>query len=188
MARTRGRAQGFTLVETLFVAAISAIVVGVIVAAAVAANHSFAVNQARVASTQEARRGLEEMVREAMRAPTSELKDETGANAWPPAGSWSGIQFRYPLTVDDDGEVEDWSETITYTLDTDDRQLVRTDSDGGSRVVANGITALTVKEGDNSREMWVELTTQKTATTNQVMQQPLGVRVRLRNSSSGDDD
>ena len=173
--------RGFSLVETMFVVGISAVVAGVILAVSMTAGRSVAINRAQVSSTQEARRGLEEMVREVIRAPVAEVTDETGSSAWPPASSWSGLQFRYPETVDSAGNVDDWSATVTYTLDEDEQQLVRTDSDGNSRVVANGVTALTIQEGDVPEEMWIQLTTARTSTTGHEIQQPLGVRVRVRN-------
>ena len=140
-----------------------------------------AIGQAQVTSTQEARRGLEEMARELMRAPVAEITDEGGASAWPPDDTWTTIRFRYPEGVDSSGAVDDWSSYITYTLDEDEDQLVRTDDTGETRVLANGVTSLTFEPGDVAEEVRIQLMTEDTATTGHTIEQPLGVRIRVRN-------
>ncbi|MBI4313224.1 MAG: prepilin-type N-terminal cleavage/methylation domain-containing protein [Candidatus Omnitrophica bacterium] len=173
------RNSGFSLVEMVIVAAIFALMMGVVFASATAGSKSMDIHQARISATQEARRGLDEMARELIRAPTAEIADETGETAWPAAGEWTGIQFRYPEGVDDDGEVDDWSAVITYSLDGD--QLMRTDDAGSSRVLANGVTDFVIQQGDTQDEIWIQLTTEKTSRSNHVMQQPLQMRIRVRN-------
>jgi type II secretory pathway pseudopilin PulG len=163
--------------------AILAIVLGIVLAAVTAAQRMVAVSQAQASATQEARRGLDEMVRELMRVPTTEITDETGADAWPPdpPGGWTGIRFRYPESVDAGGVPDSWSPYVTYQLD--DTQLVRTDTDGGSRVMANGVTSLTFEEGGSASAeiVLVALTTERTSPGGQVLQQPLQMRIRVRN-------
>ena len=180
--RPRSNAQGFTLVETLVATALLAIILGVILTAAVTAQRAIAISQAQTAATQEARRGLEEMTRELLRAPETEITDASGADVWPPPdGGWAGIQFRYPESVDATGAPDTWSPYITYQLD--GTQLVRTDDTGGSRVMANGVTALTFEQGSATSEqiLLVSLTTSQTAPDGQVLRQPLQMQVRMRN-------
>lgn len=173
------RCAGFSLPEVVIVAALFSLMVGVIFAAARMGHRTMDIHQARVSVTHEARKGMGEMTRELMRAPASEITDDTGDSAWPPADSWAGIQFRYPESVDEDGDVDDWSPTITYALDGD--QLMRTDDAGGSRVLANGVTSFEIRQGETEEEVWIDLLTEKTSRSNHVMQQPLQMRVRLRN-------
>lgn len=174
------RRPGFTLVEVLVVVGLFVFILGVILASVVMGQRSMAISQAQISAIGDARRGLEAMAREIVQAPLAEISDETGGSPWPPAGAWSGIRFRYPESVDTNGAVNSWSPTITYALQED--QLVRTDSDGGSRVLANGVTVLSFEEGAAPEEVVISLTTQRTATSGHVVAQPLGMRVRLRNA------
>ena len=177
------RRAGFTLPEVIVAGAILAIVLGIILAAVTAAHRMVAVSQAQASATQEARRGLDEMARELMRVPVAEITDETGADAWPPdpAEGWTGIRFRYPESVDAGGAPDSWSPYVTYQLD--DTQLVRTDEDGGSRVMANGVTSVTFEDGGSASAeiVLVALTTERTSPDGQGLQQPLQLRIRGRN-------
>lgn len=168
--------------EVLIAAAILAVILGAILAAVTTAQRAITVSQAQTSATQEARRGLDEMTRELLRAPQTEITDDTGANVWPPpAGGWTGIRFRYPETVDATGSPDTWSAYITYQLV--GTQLMRTDDAGGSRVMANGVTALTFEQGSATSEqiLLVSLTTAQTTAEGQVLQQPLQLRIRVRN-------
>ncbi len=178
----RRKRRGFTLPEVIIAAAILAVVLGVILAAVTTAQRAIAVSQAQTSATQEARRGLDEMTRELLRAPETEITDDTGTDVWPPpAGGWTGIRFRYPKSVDATGAPDTWSAYVTYQRV--GTQLVRTDDAGGSRVMANGVTTLAFEQGSATSEqiLLVSLTTARTTAAGQVLQQPLQLRIRVRN-------
>lgn len=179
-------ASGVTLVEVLMAAVILAFVMGVVVTVLVAGNRSVADSQAQISATVEARRGLEEMTRELIRAPVGEITGGTDpsnlTSPWPPAADWTGIRFRYPEGVDATGTVNSWSSYVAYAWDPDAEQLIRTDeTTGATRVLANGVTTAAFRQGDAVEEVWIELTTHRDSMAGHQVWQPLGIRIRVRN-------
>ena len=148
--------QGFTLIELMVVVALLSIILLIIYMLWISMIRSTRMLDAKVKMRDEARTGLNHVIRNLRMASTRDTDelsyDDSDGNTvfWDSTDPWiigaifDNITFHRPVDADGDGTpfvedtmVEEWSESITYTLDTQDvnedgktLQLVQIASDG----------------------------------------------------------
>lgn len=135
--RERPAQAGFTLTE-IMVGMVIVGVMGIGMVSMFRVQHQTYVSQnSGVLSTQNARAGLDMMVRE-MRNAGFDPYGDAGAGVT----EWTATRFAFTADLNGDGDTDDPDESVTYFFDAADSLLVRSVF-GTDATLANGIAAMT---------------------------------------------
>lgn len=149
------RDRALTLIEVIIVVFLFSIIPLAIFSALASAKTSWQSSCSQLNVQQEARRGIRAMSRELRQAQLSTI-----AGVPPDGLSYNSITFRIPVAIGESGTT--WSSNIQYSLGgIDSSQLLRTQN-GGQRVMANNISALTFSRNAMTPEtIDISITSQK---------------------------
>ncbi|MFH1045459.1 MAG: type II secretion system protein [Candidatus Omnitrophota bacterium] len=177
------RERGFTLIELMIVLTVFGLILGAIFAVMYVGKQSWSQGGTKVEIQQEARRAMEEIVRElresAQDVVTGVLADGTAYNA---------ITFRMPDDIDGDGDVLDangvieWGTPISFSVGgINNEQLLRT-SAGNTTVLGNHVVSLQfTRNAATPNVIEIDIQTQRTSQEQRVFQAALSSKVTLRN-------
>lgn len=156
--------KGFTLVEVTIAAALSTILLGGVFGILLVSNKQLQVIDAKMS--------LEEGPREALFKMAQEIR-QTSSNQFIGFGtSGSSIQFRVPVPAPDASTLVNntydplWAAYITYSLDTNAHQILRTSVEAGvtkQAILANNVTSLSFsRSGATSPLVTIQIGAQQT--------------------------
>ena len=158
--------KGFSLVEILVsVLILSFLIAGIFMVLNVG-DMSYSTDMGLIHLQQQARLAMDGMTRELRQADADSIIDPEGADS---------ITFNAPLALNP----TQWIGPITYQLDANQNQIIRTLAGVPQKIVGNNISSLSFDKNDNILD--IELTCQITTTRRRDLSLSLREQVRLRN-------
>ena len=158
--------RGFSLVEILVSVLILTFLVAGIFAVLNVGDMSYDADMGLIHLQQQARLAMDAMTRELRQADSNSIVIPVGADS---------ITFIAPLALNP----TQWIGPITYQLDTNQHQIIRTLAGVPNKIVGNNISSLSFdKDGDI---LDIEFTCQMTTTRRRDLSLSLKEQVRLRN-------